>query len=151
MHLILKSSRARGAWSFSTRANREKTKTVLDKFSAKHGVRVLDLADAGSHIHLKIQVTNRFLYKPFIQAITAALMMAITGTSRWHKPLGAKKFWDHRPYTRVLALGRQPSLILRDYFVINRLQGMGRTRDQAEFEVRLQRANRKNEVDFELR
>ena len=135
MHLILKSSRARGDWSFSSPQNRQKTNEILEKFSRKHGVRVLDRADAGNHIHLTIQIKNRFLYRPFIQALTSALMMAITGTSRWSKPLGAKKFWDHRPYSRIVAAGKKAFETLRDYLEINRLQGRGRTREEAEFEV----------------
>lgn len=103
-------------------------------------MRVLDKADAGNHIHLTLQITNRFLYKPFIQALTSALMMAITGTSRWNKPLGAKKFWDHRPFSRVVAVGKKAYGILRDYLSINRLQGQGRTREEAEIEIYSMRA-----------
>lgn len=140
MHLILKSSHARGSWSFSHPGNRQKTREILDKFARKHGVRVLDRADAGNHIHLTIQITNRLLYKPFIRALTSALMMAITGASRWQKPLGAKKFWDHRPYSRIVAAGKKAFEALKDYLAINRLQGKGRTREEAEFEIYSARA-----------
>ena len=56
-------------------------------------------------------------------------MMAVTGTSRWKQT--AKKFWDLRPFTRI-AKGRKGYLILKDYIQINRLQGLGCSRELAE-------------------
>lgn len=124
MHLVLRSSRAKGAWRFQ--ANRNKWKPILRKFAAKYGVRILSQADPGNHIHLHIQLTNRHTYKPFIRAVTAAIAMAVTGVSRWKKI--DFRFWDRRPVSRVV-IGRRGHLTVSDYVRVNELesQGYGRT------------------------
>jgi len=130
MHLVLRSSRATGKWRFQ--ATRKKWRPILERFAAKYGVRILSHGDPGNHIHLHIQLLNRQAYKPFIRAVTAAIAMAVTGASRWKKL--DFKFWDYRPFTRVI-IGRRGFLTLRDYLRINRLEAQGFDRVRARHEV----------------
>jgi REP element-mobilizing transposase RayT len=135
MHLVLRSSKARGEWSFRRAKNRRKVEEILGKFSRKFAVRILSIANVGNHLHLHIRLTTRQTYKPFIRAITAAIAMAVTGRNRWTKksssPSGRRiKFWDYQPYTRVV-LGFKALLGLRDYIRINQLEGFGCDRREA--------------------
>lgn len=139
MHMVLRSTLARGAWSF--RKHDRKIKDIVRKFSLKYGVRVISMANAGNHLHLQIQLSNRHTYRPFVRALTGALAMAITGASRWVNSLKGKKFWDYRPFTRIVH-GFRAFLTLRDYLHINRLEGWGYTRDQAHFLIEWDRAGR---------
>jgi len=87
------------------------------------------MANVGNHLHLHIKLTHRLGYKPFIRAITSAIAMAVTGTSRW-KPLkksNSDRFWDYRPFTRVLQSFRE-YLNLQDYIEINQFEGLGHDR-----------------------
>ncbi len=129
MHLVLRSSHAKGRWSFRAGGNSRKISLILRKFALKYGVKLLSVANVGNHLHLHIQLGNRYGYKPFIRATTAAIAMAITGMSRWKKL--EIKFWDLRPYTRVV-IGRKAWLILTKYIRINQLEGMGYTRETAQ-------------------
>lgn len=136
MHLILRSSLATGDWSFRRSANRKKIEAIFKKFSQKYAVRLISIANVGNHLHLEIQLTNRFTFKPFIRATTAAIAMAVTGRNRWTAAkTKAVKFWDYRPYTRVI-IGFKALLGLRDYIRINQLEGYGYHRSEAEFFVR---------------
>jgi REP element-mobilizing transposase RayT len=128
MHLVLRSSKAKNEWSFKTPGNRKKITAIVNKFSAKYGVKILSLANVGNHLHFHIRLSNRFGYHPFIRAVTAAIVMAVTGASRWRK--GPKKFWDHRPFTRVV-FGQRGFLAMNDYIQINQLEGLGVDRCQA--------------------
>jgi REP element-mobilizing transposase RayT len=128
MHLVLRSSKARGEWSFRYKNNSLKIKDIVSKFSDKYGVKVLSLANVGNHLHFQIKLTNRQTYKPFIRAITSAIAMAITHASRWNPSQG--KFWDYRPFTRVIQ-SFKAFLNLRNYIQINQLEGFGVRRDQA--------------------
>ncbi len=130
MHLVLRSSVARGNWSFRTQNNDKMIRKIIERFSSKYAVRILSLANVGNHLHLQIHLTKRVLYKPFIRAITAAIAMAVTGASRWKK-LNVK-FWDYRPFTRIV-VGRRAYLTLRDYIRINILEGQGVPRAKATF------------------
>jgi hypothetical protein len=100
MHLILKSSKAKGEWSFKRRENAFKIKCIFEKFAKKYHVRILSIANVGNHLHLHIQLFYRRGYVPFIRAVTSAIAMAITKRSRWNKI--KVKFWDYRPFTRVI-------------------------------------------------
>jgi putative transposase len=139
MHLVLRSTRAVGAWSF--RKHDLKIKAITQKFSVKYGVKILSLANAGNHLHMQIQLTTRHTYKAFIRALTGAIAMAVTGASRWQplKTLIASNvkintstagFWDYRPFSRIV-IGFKALLTLKDYIQINRLEGHGYDRNQA--------------------
>jgi REP element-mobilizing transposase RayT len=130
MHLVLRSSQARGDWSFKRKENVLKINVIITKFSKKHFVRIISIANVGNHLHLHIQLTKRVTYRRFIRAITSAIAVAITGGSRWQKI--KIKFWDYRPFTRVIR-GFRALLTLQDYITINQLEGLGNNRVQARF------------------
>jgi hypothetical protein len=126
MHLVLRSSQARGAWSFKRHA--PMIRRLVDRFAAKNGVKVLSLANVGNHLHFHVKLGNRQTYRPFIRAVTAAIAMAVTGASRV-RPL-RKRFWDYRPFTRVVQ-GLRAFLTLKDYIEVNQLEGIGYARKAA--------------------
>jgi hypothetical protein len=130
MHLVLRSSKAKGKQSFYRLENARKVWGIVDRFSKKYGIRVLSFANVGNHLHLQIKLANRFTYRPFIRAVTAAIAMAITGRNRWNKEGPKEKFWDLRPFTRVV-VGWRAFLNLQDYIAINRAEGFGFSRDEA--------------------
>ena len=145
MHLVLRSSLAKGEWSFSR--HKKKIRLIADKFAQKNGVRLLSLANVGNHLHFHIQLGNRYAYRPFIRAITAAIAMTVTGASRWQplesqiasklvgKSTNKAKFWDYRPFTRVV-IGFRALLNLKDYIRINQLEGGGTSRVIAEYIIK---------------
>jgi REP element-mobilizing transposase RayT len=133
MHLVLRSSRAKGEWSFRRAQNARAIQAILKKFAAKYGVRLLSIANVGNHLHLHIQLTNRYTYAPFIRAVTGAIALAVSKATRWGQRLEGK-FWDYRPFTRVV-IGWRAALRLSDYVLINQFEALGQTRAQARFHV----------------
>ena len=128
MHLILKSSRAVGPWSFRAAQNKQKVIVLLEKFAAKNGVKIHSIANAENHLHVHLRLTTRHTYRAFIRGVTSAIAMAITGASRWKKAEG--KFWDYRPFTRIVK-GIRAFLTLRDYLHVNQIENAGATRQEA--------------------
>jgi REP element-mobilizing transposase RayT len=147
MHLVLRSSKAKGDWSFRRSRNAAQINRIIDKFSFRYGVRVISMANVGNHLHLQIKLSNRFSYRPFIRAVTGAIAMAITGRNRWslegnsrqprastlgrslapsrtaaQQLIGQERFWDYRPFTRLVE-SFKALLNLRDYMRINQLEG----------------------------
>lgn len=135
MHIVMRSSRAQGDLSFKKSKNEIKIKQILSKFSQKYGIKIVSFANVGNHLHLQVKLSNRLGYKSFIRATSAAIMMAVTGVSRWHQDSDKKKFWDYRPFTRVIEsfLG---FLNLKDYIKINQMEGFGYARGQARWIVK---------------
>jgi len=132
MHLVLRSTKAKGPWSFKVRKHEQAIRRIIQKFSTKYSVQIISMANVGNHLHLHIKLIKRWTYKPFIRAITAAIAMAITGASRWNplKKEAKDKFWDYRPFTRVVQSYRA-FLNLRDYVKINQYEGSGYHREHA--------------------
>lgn len=136
MHLVLRSSKAKGEWSFRRPKHRKKIKELLKKFADRYGVRILSFANVGNHLHLQLQLIRRETYRPFIRALTGAIAMAITGVNRWTQKSGKNlKFWDYRPFTRVV-IGWRAVLGLKDYIRINQLEGEGVNRAHAVMIIR---------------
>jgi hypothetical protein len=139
IHLVLRSSKARGQWSFALPHHRENIRQVVRKFSLKYKVEVMRLANVGNHLHFEVRVSGRESYNAFIRAICSAIAMVVTGTSRWNplrdlltdkiksgrmNPESPMRFWDYRPFTRIV-FGNVGLLRLRDYLRINQLEGYG--------------------------
>ncbi len=149
MHLVLRSSKAKGEWSFLKRENKLKIQKILNKFSARYGIQILSFANVGNHLHLHLKLTNRFGYKPFIRAVTSTIAMAVTKCSRWSRggygysvsdssnansAIGSNnaksgnstngkrtKFWDYRPFTRII-FGFAAFKRLNRYIKVNQLE-----------------------------
>lgn len=126
MHLTLRSSQARGEKSFLKKGTAGKIQSILKKFSAKYGIKLISVANVGNHLHIHLKLSNRRTFAPFIRAITSAIAMAATGTSRWRTKAekGIKKFWDYRPFTKVVE-SHQYFLNMKDYLQINEFEGQG--------------------------
>ncbi len=150
IHLVLRSTKAKGEWSFRRPRNHSHVNRIIEKFSVIYGVRVISMANVGNHLHLQIKLSNRFTYKPFIRAVTAAIAMAVTGRNRWTRAAMAakhtnrvkksrdEKFWDRRPFTRIVE-SFKAWLSLKDYVRINQLEGAGYKRDDARFMLKVEK------------
>jgi REP element-mobilizing transposase RayT len=133
MHLVLRSSKAKGEWSFWRAGHRAAIAQIIGHFARKNGVKILSLANVGNHLHIHLKLSNRFTYAAFIRANTSALTMKITGCNK-HSPLKKKasdRFWDYRPFTRVIVGGYKALAYMRDYMRINQLEGLGVDRGKA--------------------
>lgn len=118
-----------GEYSFKKSQHSQAIRRIFKKFTAKHGVTIISMGNAGNHLHLEIKLTRRSAYNPFIRAVTAAIAMAVSGVSRW-KASTLGKFWDFRPFTRVV-VGYKATLQLREYIQVNEWEGLGSCRFQA--------------------
>lgn len=149
MHLVLRSSQAVGEKSFKTNSNKAAIQNILNKFAIKYGIRIISLANVGTHLHLHIKIARRAGYLCFIRAVTSAIAMHVSGRNRWtarvsnksiatlpeltsvsRAKLSAPKFWDYRPFTRIVE-GFRAFLNMKDYIQINQLEGLGVPRYQA--------------------
>lgn len=137
IHLVLRSSKAKGKWSFRAPQNQQKIAAIVQRFAIKHHIKILSFANVGNHLHLHIQLLQLHSYRKFIRAITSAIAMTITGVSRWKKSeqSTSPKFWDYRPFTRVVR-SYKAVLNLKDYIEINRWEGFGASRKAARIFVK---------------
>jgi REP element-mobilizing transposase RayT len=133
MHLVLRSTKACGEWAFWRASHKAAIAQIVSRFARKNGVKILSLANVGNHLHIHLKLSSRFTYPAFIRAITSAITMTVTGCNK-HEPLKKKasdRFWDHRPFTRVIVGGYKALAYMRDYMLINQLEGLGVNQSEA--------------------
>jgi REP element-mobilizing transposase RayT len=137
IHVVLRSSQAKGEWSFRAGNNATKLKTFIEKMSNKYGVKILSAANVGNHLHLHVRIPNRTLYKSWIRGLTAGIAIIITKMNKFKKL--QTRFWDYRPFTRVVQ-SFKAMLNLKDYIEINQFEGLGMPRTKAVLLVKGSRA-----------
>src|SRR5687768_4207361 len=66
LHVVLRSTQARGEWSFRYKNNPARVAEFIKKVSNKYGVKLISVANVGNHLHLHVKIPNRTLYKSWI-------------------------------------------------------------------------------------
>ncbi|MCC7405672.1 MAG: transposase [Bdellovibrionales bacterium] len=120
IHLILKSSQAKGSRSFLHKNNSPRVNQLVRRQARLNGIQLNDYVNVGNHLHLLIKCAHRRQLIRFVRAVTGLIPRIILNCERGN-PL-PKSFWDGRPFTKILALGRRTFLVIRKYFAKNRIQ-----------------------------
>jgi len=130
IHLTLRSTKAVGARSF--RKNRQVIEAIVRKQAKLAQIRLIHWANVGNHLHLHLKLPPHAFhcecYKKFIRAVTELIARKTLGAERNSK--AASRFWDLRPYTRVLTSWREYQG-LTNYIYLNQLEARGTDRDLA--------------------
>jgi REP element-mobilizing transposase RayT len=98
-HLVLRSSKARGAWSLLHRSNRAPLERLIYTRAAAADVKVYRLANVGNHLHLLVKAPTREAFQSFLRTLAGLSARLITGA---RKGLAQGKFWDAPAYSRVV-------------------------------------------------
>jgi REP element-mobilizing transposase RayT len=120
LHIVLKSEWAMGPTSLLRHS--DYIDKLIRHWAKKCGVKVYQIVNVGNHLHLVVQLTKLTLYPKFIRTITALIARHIGQKHRG--PANSSKtnnsdqksdfqFWLARPYTRIVAWGRDWKNILR--------------------------------------
>jgi REP element-mobilizing transposase RayT len=105
MHLVLKSTQAKGRFGFGTSVNAKKIRSIVDDHCTRYGVKKIQYSNNFNHLHLMVKFPSRRIYLKFIRSLTASIALAVSGASKLKSLksiFGGKKFWDFRPYSRVV-------------------------------------------------
>jgi hypothetical protein len=121
MHLVFRSSRARGAWSFLHSRNHQVVKKLASDASQAFDVKIHQIANSGNHLHLVVKGKDRSGLQGFLRTFPALLARRITGAKKG-SPRG--RFWDALAYTRVINWGRE-FVVLQRYLLRNDLEAIG--------------------------
>lgn len=88
------------------------------------GVDVKDYVNVGNHLHLRVKTSHRSLMVRFLRALSGRIPRLVMNCKKG-QPLGFK-FWDSRPYTKIVAQGLRAFKILHRYFEKNLRQVQAR-------------------------
>ena len=124
IHLVLRSERAKGQWSMLHPKNRKRVNDFVVSTMAKHGVRKLQYANVGNHLHLVIRYRSRIQFQAFLRELTGRLACLITGAT---KAVPVDGFWQGLAYTKIVHWGRHLLRTL-EYAILNQLEAQGMSR-----------------------
>lgn len=127
MHLVLRSSMAKGKFSFGNSKNYSRVNDIVRKHCKKYGVKLIKYSNNFNHLHMLLKFPSRQAYMRFIRSLTGSLALAVSGASKLAKLkeiFGQKRFWDFRPFTRVIRSYRAYKTVV-DYVVLNELEALG--------------------------
>jgi REP element-mobilizing transposase RayT len=124
LHLVMRSKHAVGERSFLRAKFHGRIERVIRSLAAAKGIKVYRLAINGNHIHILLQATSRHAFPQYVRGISGIIARIVLGTERGTagapkrtKSEGAgtesvfapslpDRFWDARPYTRIVEWGR---------------------------------------------
>jgi hypothetical protein len=126
MHLVLRSSQARGERSFLRPGGRARLiERLVRKQGREKGVRIYRFANSGNHLHLLVLPRSRKGYRAFVRAISGLIARLALGAERGRAQMAqGARFWDARPYTRIVEWGRAFHVACH-YVRLNELEAPG--------------------------
>ncbi len=120
MHVVLKSSRAVGPLSMLNYKHSKFVHRTIQLQAKKFHINIYNFANVGNHIHLLIRANKREWFKNFLRAIAGLIAKFIIGRKRG----GREKFWDQRPYSRIV-FWKKDFIGVKKYVIQNFNEAMG--------------------------
>lgn len=128
LHLVLKSAHAVGAFSMLRQKNVHKIEEIIRSQAKICRIKIYQFVNVGNHLHLVIKLRDVELFAQFIRAITGIIARHVLKRQRGSEGIlrnkeseKQKKFWVARPFTRLIAWGRDYKHI-KNYMDKNRRQ-----------------------------
>jgi REP element-mobilizing transposase RayT len=123
LHLVLKSSQAVGEKSLNSHKFKTKIWDIICNHAEKRGIKIYEYANGGDHLHLLLRAKHRDEYSGFIRTISGLIARLVGGAQRG-KPL-RKKFWDARPFSRIVSFAKREFNSVKTYLLRNTLEAIG--------------------------
>jgi REP element-mobilizing transposase RayT len=121
LHLVLRAQVDKGRSMLSPVCYNEIHSTIKNT-AKKYGVTLYDYANVGNHLHFLIRVTNRHVWGAFIRELTGRIAQITQGISGREK---GRKFWIHKPFTRVVQGWGKAFKLMKEYITLNLWEATG--------------------------
>lgn len=102
VHLVLRSSAARGAHSLLHPHHRKQVDGAVRRLARKWRVRIHRYRNAGHGLQLLVQADEKRRFQAFLRELAGRVAMLVTGAAKGR----GRKFWDHLAWSRVVDWGR---------------------------------------------
>lgn len=121
MHIVMRSRKAKGCWSFLSERHRGRIHGHLLSTIRRYDGRLYGYENVGNHLHLSVKFSRRRDLQTFLRVFAQGVMFMVTG-ARKGNPRGP--FFDAIAYSRVVCWGREFKT-LKAYFWKNALEALG--------------------------
>lgn len=120
LHLTLRSTQAKGAWSLLKHKNM--VYILVHEIADACDVKVHQFVNVGNHLHLLVSVPSRAAFQSFLRRLTGAIVFAVTGCRKGHAL--KRRFWDFTAWSRVVSWGWEFRAV-KTYLAKNLLESFG--------------------------
>jgi REP element-mobilizing transposase RayT len=121
MHVVLRSSRARGALSLLHPRHAKTVTATLYRAAYRNSVQLEQVGNSGNHVHLLLKGRTRRGIQDFLREAAGRIAQLVTGARKGH---ATGRFWDALAFSRVVAPGRRPHATARRYVLQNAVEGI---------------------------
>lgn len=121
MHIVLRSTHARGSWSMLQSRNKGFIHAILLDVAERFQIKIYNYRNVGNHLHLNVQAGSRKNMQSFLRVFPQRVMFQVTGACKGN-PIG--RFWDEIVWSRIVEWGREFKVLQR-YFLKNQMQAFG--------------------------
>ena len=104
MHVILRSSIAKGKMSFLSKSHSRKILSIINKNRKRFGIRIYSISINSNHIHILLKLQYRNSFAKFMKSISSIIARFMLGVKKGKAK--SKQFWDNRPYSRIVEWGK---------------------------------------------
>ncbi len=137
IHLVLRSTRAKGMWSFLNPKNKTRIEKILGKCAKIYHIKIYRQVNVGNHLHLLVKTETKQYsiaqkeFRSFLRHLAGEIAFQITGAKKgeaFRRPDDNEGFWDARPYSRLVTWGREFNALVK-YITKNFLETFGIARE----------------------
>ncbi|MBN1115544.1 MAG: transposase, partial [Oligoflexia bacterium] len=104
----LRSSMAKGSRNFLSKGTLEKIRNTINRQAELFNIKLYNFSINSNHIHLLMKLQYRDSYGKFIRGLTGTIARIALGAKKGNARINelVKKFWDTRPYSKIVQWGR---------------------------------------------
>lgn len=130
LHVTLRSSQAKGAWSFLKHDNYFLILELLESLKRNFEITIEKQSINSNHLHLLLRAKTKEDLSGFLRSLSGLIVRKITGAERGcrlesEKRAGkARKFWDQRPFSRIVVFGKDFANVVK-YIAMNINESIG--------------------------
>ena len=82
LHLVFRSAKARGPWSFLHRRHKAVIREILGELCERYAVKLHSFENVGNHLHLVVKIPGRRELRAFLRVFAQRVMFAVTGARK---------------------------------------------------------------------
>lgn len=133
IHITMRSEFAVGGRSMLSTAHRDRVDRIVRDFAAKFQLKLYRFVNVGNHLHIVVKAPSRLSLSRFLRTISALIARLVMKAERGSPMTVEDRFWQARPFSKIISWGRQFRYLVQVYMAKNRLEAVGFTTPAARF------------------
>jgi REP element-mobilizing transposase RayT len=114
-------------------SNKSKIDAIVRGSAKSFHVKIHSFVNVGNHLHLVVQTARREWLSNLLRTVSALIARHVMKAERGSPLSGGIRFWQARPFSKIITWGKQFHHLVKVYMFKNRLEAVGFTTPAARF------------------